>query len=281
TAETVQQEVYFVDKPNKPKLLIHLLQTRDIPVALVFSRTKHGADKLARLIDKAGIRAEAIHGNKAQNARQRALNNFKERKTRVLVATDIAARGIDIDSLSHVVNYDVPNVPETYVHRIGRTGRAGASGIAISLCDAEERPYLRDITKLIARQIPVVEEHPFPASGENAGPIEVPKPQQRGRRNGQPQQQRNEPRREPHNDRPRGGRRPEAHPEQRGQHANGHDRQEHAPATKGAGTDYAALTAELMKDLDVAAGNAKPQHGQGGGRGNNRRWRGPRRNGGR
>jgi len=282
TAETVQQEVYFVDKPNKPKLLIHLLNEREIPVALVFSRTKHGADKLARLIDKAGIRAEAIHGNKAQNARQRALNNFKERKTRVLVATDIAARGIDIDSLSHVVNYDIPNIPETYVHRIGRTGRAGASGIAISLCDAEERPYLRDITKLIARQIPVVEEHPFPANGENAAPIEVPVPQQRGRRNGQAQQQpRNEPRREPRNDRQRGGRRPEASPERKEHPANGRDRQHSAPAEKAHGTDYAALTAELMKDLDVAAGN-KPQPEHGGNRGNNsrRRWHGPRRNGG-
>ncbi len=281
TAETVQQEVYFVDKPNKPKLLIHLLNEREIPVALVFSRTKHGADKLARLIDKAGIRAEAIHGNKAQNARQRALNNFKERKTRVLVATDIAARGIDIDSLSHVVNYDIPNVPETYVHRIGRTGRAGASGIAISLCDAEERPYLRDITKLIARQIPVVEEHPFPASG-NAGPIEVPVPQQRGGgRNRHPQQrQANDPVREPRNNNPRGGRRPDARLERRDQRTSGPDRQSGSGSKAATGTDYAALTAELMKDLDMTAGHAKPQQGHGDGRGNNRRWPGPRRNGG-
>jgi ATP-dependent RNA helicase RhlE len=277
TAETVQQEVYFVDKPNKPKLLIHLLNTRDIPVALVFSRTKHGADKLARLIDKAGIRAEAIHGNKAQNARQRALNNFKERKTRVLVATDIAARGIDIDSLSHVVNYDIPNVPETYVHRIGRTGRAGASGIAISLCDAEERPYLRDITKLIARQVPVVEEHPYlPTNSDDSAPVEIPVPHQRGRRNGQAQQgqgQRREPRRE---QRPaQGG---QARPEQRAPRSG---EQPHSKPAH-AGKDYAALTAELMQDLDASVGNAKPQQGgQGGGRNNNRRrWHGPRRNGG-
>lgn len=188
TAETVQQEVYFVDKPNKAKLLIHLLQTRDMPEALVFSRTKHGADKLVRLLKRADIRAEAIHGNKSQNARQRALKNFKERKARVLVATDIAARGIDIDSLSFVVNYDIPNVPETYVHRIGRTGRAGASGIALSLCDAEERPYLRDITKLIAMQIPVIEEHPFPATDGGAQPEMPPKgkPRQQQRRKRQP-----------------------------------------------------------------------------------------------
>jgi ATP-dependent RNA helicase RhlE len=147
TAETVEQEVFFVDKANKPQLLVHLLNTRDIKEALVFSRTKHGADKLVRIIEKAGIRAEAIHGNKAQNARQRALSNFKERKTRVLVATDIAARGIDIDSLSHVVNFDIPNVPETYVHRIGRTGRAGASGIAPSQCSASPAPFQISATK--------------------------------------------------------------------------------------------------------------------------------------
>ena len=278
TAETVQQEVYFVDKSNKPKLLVHLLNTRDIPVALVFSRTKHGADKLARLIDKAGIRAEAIHGNKAQNARQRALNNFKERKTRVLVATDIAARGIDIDSLSHVVNYDIPNVPETYVHRIGRTGRAGASGIAISLCDAEERPYLRDITKLIARQIPVVEEHPFPATGENAEPIAPPVPgngkQSRNRpfKNRQGQSL-NGPHATPKPERQREGRK-EQHPEQRQP-----DRRSAKPVPQG--KDYAALTAELLKDLDVAAGNKpQPEHGGNRGNNNNRRWRGPRRSGG-
>ena len=188
TAETVQQEVFFVDKANKPKLLVHLLQTRDIPEALVFTRTKHGADKLVRILEKSGISAAAIHGNKAQNARQRALNNFKERKLRVLVATDIAARGIDIDSLTHVVNYEIPNIPETYVHRIGRTGRAGSSGTAISLCDEEERTYLRDITRLIARPIPVVEEHPYPATGEAAQPIvpETPKGQRRHERGGQP-----------------------------------------------------------------------------------------------
>ncbi|MBS1938827.1 MAG: DEAD/DEAH box helicase [Bacteroidetes bacterium] len=278
TAETVQQEVYFVDKANKPKLLIHLLNTRDIPVALVFSRTKHGADKLARLIDKAGIRAEAIHGNKAQNARQRALNNFKERKTRVLVATDIAARGIDIDSLSHVVNYDIPNIPETYVHRIGRTGRAGASGIAISLCDAEERAYLRDITKLINRQVPVVEEHPYPVSGEHAEPIAVPTPQRHGRRGGQQQQGQQRHAgdvREPRNVRQHRESRPDAGRGNRPAAENNG----HAGHAKAQGTDFAALTAELMRDLDQTAGGGHAKAAAGSNN-NRRRWRGPRRNGG-
>lgn len=162
TAETVQQVVYFVDKPDKRKLLVHLLKNDDsIVTTLVFTRTKHGADRVARELTRAGIKAEAIHGDKSQNSRQRALSNFKEQKTRVLVATDIAARGIDVDDLAHVINYDMPNVPETYVHRIGRTGRAGASGLAISFCDNEEREYLRDISKLIGKKIPSVDEHPY------------------------------------------------------------------------------------------------------------------------
>ena len=160
TAETIQQSIYFVDKKDKRSLLLHVLKGSDIPTALVFTRTKHGADKVAQGLARAGIRAEAIHGNKSQNARQRALENFKSRQTRILVATDIAARGIDIDELTHVINFELPNVPETYVHRIGRTGRAGASGIALSFCDLEEKEFLRDIQKLIARQIPVVEDHP-------------------------------------------------------------------------------------------------------------------------
>jgi len=133
----------------------------------VFTRTKHGADKVVKDLVKVGITAEAIHGNKSQNARQRALTNFKNRTTRVLIATDIAARGIDIDELTHVINYELPNVPETYVHRIGRTGRAGASGIALSFCDSEELPFLKDIHKLIAKQIPVNEEHPYPMSPQS------------------------------------------------------------------------------------------------------------------
>jgi ATP-dependent RNA helicase RhlE len=161
TADTIQQSLYYTEKMNKRSLLIHLLQDTSIETALIFSRTKHGADRIARDLTRAGIRAEAIHGDKAQNARQNALNNFKARKTRVLVATDIAARGIDIDELTHVINFELPNVPETYVHRIGRTGRAGASGMAISFCDYEEKIFLKDIQKLIGKTIPVVSGHPF------------------------------------------------------------------------------------------------------------------------
>jgi ATP-dependent RNA helicase RhlE len=161
TANTIQQALYFVEKGNKRGLLIHLLNDPNIVTSLVFTRTKHGADRVTRDLIKAGVKAEAIHGDKSQNARQRALTNFKAKRTRVLVATDIAARGIDVDDLSHVINYEIPNIAETYVHRIGRTGRAGASGIAISFCDNEEREYIRDITKLIGKQIPIVEEHPF------------------------------------------------------------------------------------------------------------------------
>jgi len=164
TAETIQQSMFFVEKENKKHLLIHLLKDAAIKTALVFTRTKHGADKVVKELSRAGIPAEAIHGNKSQNARQRALGNFKSGHTRVLVATDIAARGIDVDNLSHVINFELPNVPETYVHRIGRTGRAGASGIAFSFCDMEEKEFLRDIQKLIANSIPIVTEHPYAMS---------------------------------------------------------------------------------------------------------------------
>jgi ATP-dependent RNA helicase RhlE len=162
TVEIINQHILFVDRENKNGLLSHLLQERNIESALVFTRTKHGADKVARFLVRNDITAEAIHGNKSQNARQRALGNFKTRQTRVLVATDIAARGIDIDELEYVINVDLPNIPETYVHRIGRTGRAGNRGAAYSFCNAEEKEYLRDIEKLIAKKIPVIEDHPFP-----------------------------------------------------------------------------------------------------------------------
>src|SRR6201986_5581117 len=157
TADTVQQELYYVEKNDKRALLAHILKDKEIKTALVFTRTKHGADKVVKDLVRVGITAEAIHGNKSQNARQRALSNFKNRTTRVLIATDIAARGIDIDELTHVINYELPNTPETYVHRIGSTGRAGLDGIALSFCDAEELEYLKDIHKLIAKQIPVEE----------------------------------------------------------------------------------------------------------------------------
>lgn len=172
TVDTIAQSVYFVEKKEKKDLLIHLLKDPAIESVLVFTRTKHGADKLARILTKTGTRAEAIHGNKSQNARQRALTDFKDHSLRVLIATDIAARGIDVDQLSHVINYELPNVPETYVHRIGRTGRAGHEGIAISFCESEELPYLKDIQKLIGKTIPVVKDHPF-VTAEGAKAQEV------------------------------------------------------------------------------------------------------------
>ena len=160
TVETIEQAVYFVDQKDKTLALIQLLNSDSIDSALVFTRTKHGADKVAKALVNAGIPAQAIHGNKSQQARQLALNNFKVKRTRVLIATDIASRGIDVPELSHVINFDLPNVPETYVHRIGRTGRAGLGGTAVSFCDREERKYLRDIQALISRKIPVIRELP-------------------------------------------------------------------------------------------------------------------------
>ena len=166
--DSIAQAVYFVDRKDKKSLLIQLLKNRSIASALVFTRTKHGADKVARDLAKARIPARAIHGDKSQTARQLALSSFKSKQTRVLVATDIAARGIDVQELSHVINYDMPNVPETYVHRIGRTGRAGLSGTALSFCDGEEKEYLKDIQKLLYKPIPVVKDHPFKMSATDA-----------------------------------------------------------------------------------------------------------------
>jgi ATP-dependent RNA helicase RhlE len=179
TVDIIKQYVFFVDKGNKNALLVDVLQDKNIKTALVFTRTKHGADKVVRILAKNRISAEAIHGNKAQNARQRALNNFKAQSTRVLVATDIAARGIDVDDLEFVINFEIPNISETYVHRIGRTGRAGAKGTSLSFCDAEEKPWLKDIEKLIGKKIPVIDDHPFPLMDHN--PVKVPKQQQRQR----------------------------------------------------------------------------------------------------
>jgi ATP-dependent RNA helicase RhlE len=161
TADTIDQSLFFVEKNDKKKLLIHILNDKSIKSALIFSRTKHGADKITKDLVKAGIKTEAIHGNKSQNARQKALSNFKSGQIKALIATDIAARGIDIDELSHVINFELPNIPETYVHRIGRTGRAGSSGIAYSFCDEEEMEYLKDIQKLIGKEIPVIEDQPY------------------------------------------------------------------------------------------------------------------------
>lgn len=178
TADKVSQGVYFVNKDDKPKLLVHLLQTEKAESVLIFSRTKHGANKIVKILDKAGIEGAAIHGNKSQGARQKALSEFKSGEITVLVATDIAARGIDVDELALVINYDLPNIPETYVHRIGRTGRARASGMALSFCDGEERAFLRDIQRLIRQDVPVMEDNPFPDDGR--APAPDPAPQRNG-----------------------------------------------------------------------------------------------------
>jgi len=162
TAETIEQRVYMTNKRDKKDLLLHILKEEVEASALVFTRTKHGADRVARLLNRNNVKAAAIHGDKAQNARQKALSLFKERKLQVLVATDIAARGIDIDKLRYVINYEIPNIAETYVHRIGRSGRAGEDGMALSLCDAEERVFIRDIQRLIGLKIPEITDHPFP-----------------------------------------------------------------------------------------------------------------------
>jgi ATP-dependent RNA helicase RhlE len=156
--DTIKQGLYYVEKPEKKNLLVNVLKRNSNKSVLVFSRTKHGADKIARILNRSGIACDAIHGNKSQNARQRALGNFKSGKTHVIIATDIAARGIDIDNLQLVVNYDLPDVPETYVHRIGRTGRAGHDGTAITFCSEEERAMLRDIQKLTGRKIEIVKQ---------------------------------------------------------------------------------------------------------------------------
>lgn len=162
TAETIQQYLYPTNKNLKNKLLLHILNNEDITQALLFSRTKHGADRIVRNLQRNGIQSAAIHGNKAQNQRQKVLGEFKDGSVRILVATDIAARGIDIDKLRYVINYDIPNEPETYVHRIGRCGRAGEEGIAISICEPEENSFLRDIEKLTKQKIELVSDNPFP-----------------------------------------------------------------------------------------------------------------------
>ena len=175
TAERIDQWVLFVEKGDKRALLGEVLKDDGIKRALVFTRTKHGANRLAQQLERMGVSADAIHGNKSQSARQRALADFTAGKLRILVATDIAARGIDIDGITHVINYELPNVPESYVHRIGRTARAGADGVALSFCDVEERTYLRDIERLIRRTVPVVPDHPFKST---VAELRQPKPQQ-------------------------------------------------------------------------------------------------------
>lgn len=175
TVDKIQQYLYYVDKENKKDLLMHILKDKTIKSVLVFTRTKHGADRLVRQLLKAKIKAQAIHGDKSQGARQNALNEFKNNTLRVLVATDIAARGIDIDELAHVINYDLPNIPETYVHRIGRTGRAGLAGTSISFCDFDEKEYLEDIERLIRKHLTEVKDHPFPLQN-NYPAVKLTKP---------------------------------------------------------------------------------------------------------
>ena len=181
-AETVSQKVYMVGRDDKPQLLAHLLADPAMARVLVFTRTKHGADRLCKRLDRDRIAAVAIHGNKSQNQRTRALDEFRRGQVRVLVASDIAARGLDIDDVTHVVNFDIPNEPETYVHRIGRTGRAGQSGEALSLCAPEEREFLRDIEKILRRPVEVVGDHPFPSRGGRPAASQEARPQQRSGR---------------------------------------------------------------------------------------------------
>jgi len=183
TVDKIDQKLYYTNKGDKPQLLLHLINKQNIDQALVFTRTKHGADKVVKYLIKSQVDAAAIHGNKSQNARQNALNDFKNNRLQVLVATDIAARGIDIDDLSYVFNFDLPNIPETYVHRIGRTGRAGLSGKAVSFCDGEQRKELKDIEKLIGKRIPTEDNHPFPFDGVIQHEKEKAKPQGRPQRN--------------------------------------------------------------------------------------------------
>ncbi len=189
TVERVSQRVIFVDKPAKPALLAEIIKSEPIDRVIVFTRTKHGADKVVHGLERAGQRAVAIHGNKSQNNRERALASFRDGSVRTLVATDIAARGIDVDGVSHVINYDLPNVAESYVHRIGRTGRAGADGIAISFCDHEERAYLRDIERLTRATIPSTDQR---KDGQQQHTAHEPAGEQRhGRRAGRHRDERN------------------------------------------------------------------------------------------
>lgn len=186
TAERVKQQLYFVDKGDKRKLLYHLIRNENLSNVLVFTRTKHGADNVVKALKKNNVNAGAIHGDKSQNARVRVLDEFKNKQVSVLVATDIAARGIDIESLPYVINFDLPNIPETYVHRIGRTGRAGNEGLAISFCAKDEQPYLKDIEKLIRMKLKVMEDHPYPyGTGEDAEKPEGQKPDLRNKNKGQ------------------------------------------------------------------------------------------------
>jgi ATP-dependent RNA helicase RhlE len=278
TVERIDQRVYFVDAGNKNALLADLLKDHTVERALVFTRTKHGADRVVKHIERIGVGTQAIHGNKSQNARQRALNDFRDGKTRVLVATDIAARGIDVDGITHVINFEIPNVPETYVHRIGRTARAGRDGIALSFCDKSEKTYLRDIERLTRKALTVVHEHSF--HGAAATPAEDER-QERGDRRGhggprgaKPQQQRSRPPSRNDHSRDRGPRdnvaraqqgdqrptRDHAPREQQTRDQQPRDRQEHNPAPRNQQTrDYRERD---YRDNDNRGGDQQPRDRQ-------------------
>jgi ATP-dependent RNA helicase RhlE len=262
TADNVGQSVYFVTKSNKRPLLESVLSDPSIDRALVFSRTKHGASRIATQLSRAGIAANAIHGDKTQGARERALSEFRDGTTRILVATDIAARGIDVDGVSHVVNYDLPNIPESYVHRIGRTGRAGHSGVALSFCDYEEREFLRGIERLIARKIPVA-DHAFSQGADQPGAPKAPQQQGRGRGNSAP----------PKNGGQWRGNRGGGGGGGRPQHGGG----DRAQSSQGSGSQ-----SSQNGQRPQAPFGARPSAGAGGGgsRGGGSRSRGPRRYGG-
>ncbi len=264
TVEKIAQSVFFVEKKDKPALLEHLLQDKDISRVLVFTRTKHGANKVVQRLEGARIHAEAIHGNKSQTARESALKNFKSGRTRVLVATDIAARGLDVEEISHIINYDLPNEPETYVHRIGRTARAGASGIAFSFCDTEERAYLRDIERLIKIHVPVVEEHAFQS------PLPKPEPTDFNRRGGPrapvPRPQNNERSQGQHSrrgeGRPQNGERPQRQHQPRPQQAQGERPQNGAPRPQAAQPNRDNRPQGERRNADKRNNN-RPQQAQG------------------
>ena len=223
TVERIDQRVYFVDAGNKNALLAELLKDKAIERVLVFTRTKHGADRVAKHIQRVGVDAQVIHGNKSQTARQRALNDFRDGQTRVLVATDIAARGIDVDGITHVINFEIPEVPETYVHRIGRTARAGRDGIALTFCDGSERPLLRDVEKLTRKPLTIVDQHGFHAPAARPSPPQqlhahAAKPhhqRQQQQQRAQHQEQRQQPPRRPQPVQPSAERKPGDQPVQR------------------------------------------------------------------
>jgi ATP-dependent RNA helicase RhlE len=245
TVERIAQRIVHVDRGSKPKMLSDLLRTEKVERVLVFTRTKHGADKVVKGLNKDGFAAEAIHGNKSQNQRERALKSFRDGRVKTLVATDIAARGIDVDGISHVINFDLPNIPESYVHRIGRTARAGADGVAISLCSHDELPFLRDIEKLIRMAIPASGKS-TPQSGQPR-PAQQPQQHRGGGRNGQ--QQRNGHARNERGGQRNGGKRHHEHNDQHAQGRNGGGRHQAPVSPSNSGPRPVASTQPIGSDF--------------------------------